>query len=162
MPFTFTAHGYDIHRKPPADLAARALAASTVVTVSAANARHICEQFQVPKAHLRIIPCGVDTEMFSPRSGRPGQEDLPWIVCVARHVKVKNLGLLLEACAELRHRGTGFRCALIGDGPELSKLRRLAGPNVQVLGWQPKFKSIEPIVATAWRWHQQRPDGYAD
>ncbi|MDI1248260.1 MAG: UDP-glucose 4-epimerase GalE [Lacunisphaera sp.] len=30
------------------------------------------------------------------------------------------------------------------------------------LGWQPKFRSIEPIVETAWRWHQQRPDGYAD
>lgn len=30
------------------------------------------------------------------------------------------------------------------------------------LGWQPKFKSIEPIVETAWRWHRLRPEGYAD
>jgi UDP-glucose 4-epimerase len=29
------------------------------------------------------------------------------------------------------------------------------------LGWIPKFQSIEPIVATAWRWHQARPKGYA-
>jgi UDP-glucose 4-epimerase len=30
------------------------------------------------------------------------------------------------------------------------------------LGWQPKFRSIEPIVETAWRWHQAKPDGYGD
>ena len=30
------------------------------------------------------------------------------------------------------------------------------------LGWTPKFKTIEPIVETAWRWHQARPKGYAD
>lgn len=29
------------------------------------------------------------------------------------------------------------------------------------LGWTPTFKSIEPIVETAWRWHQQHPQGYA-
>jgi UDP-glucose 4-epimerase len=30
------------------------------------------------------------------------------------------------------------------------------------LGWVPKFSTIEPIVATAWRWHQAHPKGYAD
>lgn len=30
------------------------------------------------------------------------------------------------------------------------------------LGWRPKFTTIEPIVATAWRWHQARPKGYQD
>jgi len=30
------------------------------------------------------------------------------------------------------------------------------------LGWKPKFMSIEPIVETAWRWHQRRPKGYED
>lgn len=30
------------------------------------------------------------------------------------------------------------------------------------LGWTPKFQSIEPIVATAWRWHQAKPKGYGD
>src|SRR5262245_41260143 len=37
LPFTFTAHGYDIRRKPPADFAQRAAAARAVVTVSHAN-----------------------------------------------------------------------------------------------------------------------------
>ncbi len=30
------------------------------------------------------------------------------------------------------------------------------------LNWTPKFTSIEPIVATAWRWHQLKPKGYGD
>ena len=46
-----------------------------------------------------------------------------------------------------------------GDPPALyadaSKARR-------ELGWVPKYQSIEPIIATAWRWHQTHPQGYAD
>jgi UDP-glucose 4-epimerase len=30
------------------------------------------------------------------------------------------------------------------------------------LGWTPKFQSIEPIIETAWRWHQAKPKGYQD
>lgn len=29
-----------------------------------------------------------------------------------------------------------------------------------VLGWQPRYTSIEDVVATAWRWHEKNPDGY--
>lgn len=28
------------------------------------------------------------------------------------------------------------------------------------LGWQVQYPSIEPIVETAWKWHQSHPDGY--
>ena len=28
------------------------------------------------------------------------------------------------------------------------------------LGWEPKFPTIEPIVATAWKWHQAYPEGF--
>ena len=51
----------------------------------------------------------------SVKSG-PG-EFPPRIVCVARHAPVKNLGLLLDACAALRRRGVKFRCVSVGDGP---------------------------------------------
>lgn len=30
----------------------------------------------------------------------------------------------------------------------------------QVLGWQPKYTSIEEIIATAWKWHKSHPNGY--
>jgi UDP-glucose 4-epimerase len=30
----------------------------------------------------------------------------------------------------------------------------------QLLGWQPRQPGLEPIIATAWRWHQSHPRGY--
>ena len=113
-PFTFTAHGYDVYRKPPEDFAERAAAAGAVVTVSDANARYIERTFGVPGAHLAVIPCGIDTDSFRPASGpRP---DPHRILCVARLVAVKNHELLLRACALVRDRGLKFRCVLVGDG----------------------------------------------
>lgn len=190
VPFTFTAHGYDIRRKPPPDFAGRAATARAVITVSDANARYIARAFGVPREHIRVIPCGVDTERFRPAAGAgrlpkmnsgprlrqcaPGRGDsvgrvvseplvaddgdrpdspaprkLPLIVCVARHVKVKNLGLLLEACARLRDNNAEFSCAMVGDGPlrgELEAMCRRLGldklieftgalPQADVLKW---------------------------
>ena len=31
-----------------------------------------------------------------------------------------------------------------------------------VLGWAPRYDTIESIVETAWKWHQAHPDGYGD
>jgi glycosyltransferase involved in cell wall biosynthesis len=128
VPFTFTAHGYDIRRKPPADFGQRAAAARRVVTVSQANARYIHQAFGVPLEHLRVIPCGVDTEVFRPSAGsntEPVEPVLPLLVCVARLVKVKNLGLLLRACGLLRDRGIRFRTVCIGEGPMRAELETL-------------------------------------
>ncbi len=30
------------------------------------------------------------------------------------------------------------------------------------LGWKPKFGDAESVIATAWKWHQSHPHGYAD
>jgi UDP-glucose 4-epimerase len=30
------------------------------------------------------------------------------------------------------------------------------------LNWQPQFNEIEDIIATAWKWHESHPDGYAE
>ena len=128
-PFTFTAHGYDIHRKPPPDFHARALAARAVITVSQANARHITEHFGVPTDRIHVIPSGVDCELFCPPSSKAREDDPtqpPLLVCVARHVPVKNLTLLLEVCALLRDRRVKFRCALVGDGPTQADLQATA------------------------------------
>ncbi len=149
VPFTFTAHGYDIRRKPPADFAARAAAAARVVTVSEANVKWLVEKHGVPRGHITIIPCGVDTENFRPVAAsresaaipresdgraltRRGYDGVPLIVCVARHVAVKNLGLLLDACALLHQQGVKFRCVSVGDGPlrgELELKREQLGLN---------------------------------
>ncbi len=46
-----------------------------------------------------------------------------------------------------------------GDPPVLyadaSKIQR-------ELGWQPRYRELEPMIATAWRWFQAHPDGYPE
>lgn len=32
----------------------------------------------------------------------------------------------------------------------------------QLLDWEPKYKSIDSIVQTAWKWHSTHPNGYAE
>ncbi len=46
-----------------------------------------------------------------------------------------------------------------GDPPALVADARQAR---SVLGWEPKFVGIEPIVTSAWAWHRSHPDGYGD
>ena len=31
----------------------------------------------------------------------------------------------------------------------------------EVLGWKPKYDSLETIIETAWNWHKNHPDGFA-
>ncbi|HEY8994972.1 MAG TPA: UDP-glucose 4-epimerase GalE [Lacunisphaera sp.] len=58
----------------------------------------------------------------------------------------------LKVPAKFAPRRAGDPPALYADA---AKARR-------ELGWTPKFQTIEPIVATAWRWHQAKPKGYGD
>ena len=113
LPYTFTAHGYDVYRRPPADLADRVRDAAAVVTVSDANARHL-EACGADPARLHVLPSGVDLDWFTPA---PDQVEPATIVAVARLRPVKNLGLLLRACRQLKDRGVGFRTVVIGEGP---------------------------------------------
>lgn len=68
---------------------------------------------------------------------------------------------VIEACREV----TGHKIPAIvaprrpGDPPELVADARLAQ---RVLDWQPKYRDIKSIIATAWHWHSTHPNGYDD
>lgn len=146
VPFTFTAHRYDIYAKAPVDLGDRIDAAAAVVTVSRANVRHLTTTYGVAPGKLHVIPCGVDVRRFRPSARRVR---FPLLVCVARLKPIKNHKLLLEACALLAARGVAFRCALVGEGPArreveetrdrlgLEEIVELVGPaeHGEVLSW---------------------------
>jgi glycosyltransferase involved in cell wall biosynthesis len=51
----------------------------------------------------------------------------------SRMVPYKRVDLIVQAFAEMPER----RLVVIGDGPEMAKIARLAGPNVTLLGYQP-------------------------
>ena len=46
-----------------------------------------------------------------------------------------------------------------GDPPRLIASSRKIK---EELGWNPKFQSLEPIIESAWKWHQKFPNGYQD
>jgi glycosyltransferase involved in cell wall biosynthesis len=81
--------------------------------------------------NVRILGRGVDRALFSParrddvlrREWGAGPED-PVAIFVSRIAAEKNLPLLLRAFARVRERCPGAACVLVGDGPELPRLRR--------------------------------------
>ena len=71
-----------------------------------------------------VIHPPVDTEFFQP-AARPSRD---YFLLVSALAPYKNIGAVLEA-----FRGNGERLVVVGRGPERSKLRKLAGANVQML-----------------------------
>jgi colanic acid/amylovoran biosynthesis glycosyltransferase len=71
-----------------------------------------------------IIRCGVDISKFTPVK-RPDNK-VPKLLCVGRLVPAKGQHILLEACAQLKKRGTKVDLTFIGDGPDRESLESLA------------------------------------
>ena len=72
-----------------------------LVTVSSSSAAHVAEDFGVSADQLRVVPLGVDTEVFTPASGprAPGR-----IVAISSADRpLKGIANLLRATARLRH-----------------------------------------------------------
>jgi len=86
-----------------------------------------------PQAALEHLAPGVDTERFEPDSvaraelrARYGLGGRPVIVCVSRLVPRKGQDMLIQALPSIRQRVPGAALVIVGGGPHLDKLRRLA------------------------------------
>jgi glycosyltransferase involved in cell wall biosynthesis len=64
----------------------------------------------------------------------PGVEKGDYYVTASRMVPYKRMDLIAEAFTAMPDK----RLVIIGDGPEMPKVRSKAGPNVEVLGYQPR------------------------
>lgn len=83
------------------------------------------------KAYRRestVIYPPVDIEAFQPG---PAKED--FYVTASRMVPYKRMDLIVEAFAGMPDR----RLVVIGDGPEMARVRARAKPNIEFLGYQP-------------------------
>lgn len=124
IPYTFTAHGSDLHRDHRM-LREKVAEAARVVTISDYNRRLILEECGEEFGDsVVVVRCGVDTDVFHPRhseraAGRPFQ-----IVCVAGLEEVKGHRYLIDACHVLADHGIDFECRLVGSGSLRSKLER--------------------------------------
>jgi glycosyltransferase involved in cell wall biosynthesis len=146
LPFTFTAHGYDVHLEAPSDYPERSAAAAAVVTVSEDNARVLAGQRGVQRSKIRVVPLGVDTDRFRARG--PGEEGR--LVSVLRLHRDKGPDLLLDAAEELARRGVAFSLEIAGDGEERPAIEgRLHGAlatKVRLLGRLDEKGVIEALA----------------
>ncbi len=129
--YSLTAHAKDIyHRDVDRELLAWKLRrASFVVTVTDYNHRHLVELLgDGDPAASRVVRLynGVDLARFAPQASPGG--GVPRVVAIGRLVEKKGFGVLVDACAELKRRGVGLRCEILGGGDLEQDLRaRVAG-----------------------------------
>lgn len=81
-----------------------------------------------------VIHPPVDTESFALQ---PRKKD--FYLTVSRLVPYKKIGLIVEAFADMPDK----QLVVIGDGPEAAKIKHLAGPNVTLLGYQPRHVVVD-------------------
>jgi colanic acid/amylovoran biosynthesis glycosyltransferase len=120
IPFSFTAHGSDLHVDRHM-LAKKVESAAFVATISDHNRDVIVEECGgrwSEKVH--VLRCGVSSTVFEPA---PRQSERPFtVVCVGTLHEVKGQTHLLEAVARLAAGGVDVRCRLVGSGPDRPRL----------------------------------------
>lgn len=93
-----------------------------------ANSAFIARRVRkVYRREAGVIHPPVDVARFALRTGK---ED--FYLAASRLVPYKRMPLIAEAFARM----PGKRLVIIGDGPDMDKVRAAAGPNVTVLGFQ--------------------------
>lgn len=124
IPFSFTAHGSDLHVDRTM-LPEKVAAAAFVASVSAYNRAMIVDTCGDDAAtdHVAVLHCGVDTTVFEATDRESGAEPGRLrIVAVGTLHEVKGQIHLVRACAELVRRGVEVQCVLVGDGPDRAML----------------------------------------
>lgn len=127
IPYSFTAHGSDLHRDRHM-LCQKVAAALFVVPISEFNRRVILDECgETHAAKLVVIHCGVDPGVFLPpaREARDSGSS-PRLVCVGSLQEVKGQAVLIEACRLLAEQGIDFECNFVGVGPDRGALEKQA------------------------------------
>jgi colanic acid/amylovoran biosynthesis glycosyltransferase len=124
LPYSFTAHGSDLHVERRM-LREKVEEAAFVATVSGYNRSLIvAECGDGVGDKVRVVHAGVDTALFAPRrNGRAPRGPLR-VLCVGTLHEVKGQAHLVDACRLLAGRGVQFSCRLVGDGPDRRLLER--------------------------------------
>lgn len=144
IPFSFTAHAYDIFVDDVL-LAAKLSTAAFVATCSFFHVRYLQEHYPV-QAAIFVVRYGVDPEMFAPRQA--SQRTPPLILAVGRLVETKGFHTLIEACTRLRATGATAECLIVGEGPERERLTRMVA-ELQLADWVTLFGKLPPAEVSA-------------
>lgn len=155
-------------REPPARLLAEerlVVEADRLVAANVAERAQLLRHHGADPARIAVVPCGVDTTLFTPGDAdaaraRLGLDDTPAVLYVGRLAPIKGLATLLDAVALLRADGGRVRLLVVGgdaDEPangheaELrARAARLAlGDAVRFVGPQAQERLPDYYVAAA-------------
>jgi colanic acid/amylovoran biosynthesis glycosyltransferase len=117
IPYSFTAHGSDLHVDRHM-LREKVEGAAFVVTISNYNKELIVKECgEHVRDKIVVIHCGVDTQVFQPLRSQAAAHPFT-LLCTGTLHEVKGQTFLIEACRLLREKGIDVVCNLVGDGPD--------------------------------------------
>lgn len=129
VPYVVTSHGSDARLldRGPWFRGVALLVFRRAARVTAAS-RFLATDLErrVPGSSVVVTPMPVDVERFSAAFKTPRVVP-PRILYAGNLVVGKGVDVLLRAIAELKRRSGPFRAKILGEGPELSSLKALAG-----------------------------------
>jgi len=93
-----------------------------------ANSRYVARRiWRAYRREAAVIYPPVDVDLFQPGAGRDN-----FFLVLSRLVPYKKVDLIVEAFAK-----NGLPLVVVGDGPDINKIKKLAAKNIEILGWQP-------------------------
>ncbi|MBN2016785.1 MAG: glycosyltransferase family 4 protein [Candidatus Cloacimonetes bacterium] len=145
IPFSFTAHAWDIFLPNPM-LKEKVRRAEFVATCTGYNKRYLDSLLdQRVNDNIFLNYHGIDFETL-PKVNKNIEENL--IFSIGRLCEQKGFPFLLEACALLRDRGIDIKCLIVGEGPNRKSLSNTIEQlnltdRVSLMGMQPQSYIFE-------------------
>lgn len=100
-----------------------------------ANSNYIARRiFKTYRREAEVVYPPVKTDLFKPAGKK---ED--FYLTASRLVPYKKVDLIVESFAEMPDK----TLVVIGDGPDMAKIKSKAGPNIQIMGYQPADSLID-------------------
>ncbi len=87
------------------------------------NIREDLKTLKVSESIMRVVPNGVD--FYRLQEIRPSDEEFD-VIYVGRLISHKNVDVLIRAISIAREKIPDVRCEIIGDGPNMNKLKALS------------------------------------
>lgn len=108
------------------------------VDVFVANSHYIARRIdKVYRRQAEVVYPNVDTDYFIPATAAKEQSD--YYLTASRLVPYKKIDLLVQAFNAMPDK----KLVVIGDGPDMEKIQALAGPNIQLVGYQPQAALLD-------------------
>lgn len=132
IPVTITGRGSDLNLIPryrfPKRLILRAAERASALATVSESLRQVLTGLGVPESKIRVLPNGVDVDVFRPVRDRKDQVvgeriDKIRLLSVGNLVELKGHDLVIRS---LLHLPETFHLSIVGDGPMRSQLRRLS------------------------------------